>query len=319
MLSLLKTSFVVVALLVTFPALGLAAPDGDSWLAADAAGDDAFTTLNRLFEDPRAVAPSRAEVTGWWTGRCFFHGDPAKAVASLQVAAEYPKSPDPGPIFPVEKAFKIVSLTAATRAPEYYDEMSLAGEARAKGEVSAGLGYVTTVADLDRSLQYDYISDTGLGVRYRVRRVTAADQRTYFVTKGTILRGHATLGEGETQSLCYHFAKARVNPQLVEPGEAPATKPEPEVTPMPKPKEPWCSCFCAGPVRPIRVRAPWGGYTYEYRHVPLFGEDGFTEYHVSGYDYSSCLANNGGYCTGYESYPRTGYASGFFYGCRLAP
>lgn len=301
---------------------------------ANVAGDDYFKALDTAYAAPEAVAAGREELLGWWAGRCFYHKDHTKAVAAVLAAQDLALGGDPGPAFPTNKTFKVLLGIRTDRDANWFDEIGPQGEKRLKAFVDENATDVTAAAPLENSLSFMYIGSTGMAVRYGVRRVFLSG-RNFFIAKGVMLKASGQLAEGDTQSMCYYFDRVKVNPNLSEPAGPPPTettisqeRPSTVISGQSHTGEvvqPYCRCYCAGPVRGIGVRDPITNQRYTtYEHAPLFprGTDGTVEYRYGRMnDANACSQHNGEWCEGYESFTQgsglQGYAAGYVYGCNI--
>lgn len=205
--------------------------------------EDRFLALDDLFEGRTGTPsePTADRVMGWWTGRCFYHSDHNKAVASVMATQSVDPSGSAGPLFPAGGAAAKMALGVRfDRAANWFDEVGPKGEKLVKDFIAEYFPLVTTLSSRDKSLAFEFIANNGMAVLYRTREVRA-QTGSYFVAKGTMLKAWKDLREGDTQSICYYFDKVKVNPSFVEPSE-----------PAPQPGVPFpggttdCTCSSAG-------------------------------------------------------------------------
>ncbi len=170
-------------------------------------GKDHFTRLTELYA--QGTQPTKADLKGWWSGRCFWPNDPNRPYASLLLTAEdrvpsaQPAPISHGPLFPPE--------TAPGESRYAFWSLYFEGPPTLV-DVLAETQERVTYENLRESwsqLTYTYYTDRSAAVKYpagsyphewRVRKY-----QQYFIVKRIMLN------TGETERLCYFFAKVREN------------------------------------------------------------------------------------------------------------
>ncbi len=215
--------------------LSFAAQADGIWGSADA---DHFAALDDIFNATSSTEPAAQTLAGWWTGRCYYHSNHDKAVASVMASQEVNPGLSHGPLFPVTPVTKVTLGIRTDRSADWFDELGLKGEASVKEFIADSLPNLTSLSSQDRSLMFESFLPSSKPMRYRIRRAVTSSS-AYFVVKGTLLKDTGEQHEGDTYSLCYYFDKVKVNPSHVEEtAEAPQTGiPFPGVT---------ADCVCDG-------------------------------------------------------------------------
>lgn len=164
-----------------------------------------YETLNLFFEN--GTLPTKAEVTGWWSGRCYGKESQNSPVGMLLLALSVtipPSSNDNnGPLFPPAvptKSFNIVlaNINQFGDTPDRYDNLTPDDKRRFENFIESDFKfYISTTAEGSLSSR----NESG-NLKYLVRKY-----QNYFITKVVFLRDQDTFKSGDIFASCYFFKK----------------------------------------------------------------------------------------------------------------
>lgn len=157
-----------------------------------------FSDLVQRFET--AATPTRNEIKGWWSGRCFYPKTPDAAENALLVGTSELIGGSQGPLYPPREAYKIIHLVWTGKSADVYDEPSREIIDSVAGLLSnGGLTGVSEAVETQGSLAS---SNTPGNLEWRIRK-----NGPYFFEESIILRTNNDYKAGEIFAACYYFKK----------------------------------------------------------------------------------------------------------------
>jgi hypothetical protein len=153
-----------------------------------------FNQLIKLYD--KGDLPSKEDVTGWFTGRCYKYDAQNEPIGGLLAAG--PKENANGPLFP-EPVFRMVDQMNGN--VDYFDSITPSKESEINFYLSSDQGARTTVTETEKS----FASKTTSGnLEYRVRR-----NGSYLIEKVFFPDDNGYRAAGAPLRLCYYFQKVR--------------------------------------------------------------------------------------------------------------
>ncbi|MFC1522990.1 hypothetical protein ACFL6Y_11335 [Elusimicrobiota bacterium] len=172
-------------------------------LSDDKAKGSYFAQLNKLYDNGKL--PTKQELKGWFTGRCFDHGTPDYPTGNLLVGDERMHEADSGPLFPPRLEFRICSIDNNSASPDFFDEITPGTTLKIMQVLGSIYSQMSIAEEADNSLASKY---KGGEFEFRVRKY-----KSYFVMRATRLtdtvddKGRIILKAGDAFSACYYFKK----------------------------------------------------------------------------------------------------------------
>jgi hypothetical protein len=171
----------------------------DQALAATNIEPTHFTQLAAMYD--AGSTPTQAELTGWFSGRCFFADDMNKMVNQLLVGfTQEISGGNSGPLFPGEKQFKIAQLTYLWGEADYFDNMTDEFKTTVSTYITEDENAFSPASLREDASMTSECSECNLN--YQIKK-----SGDFFVAKDVVITANENHGAGQVYAMCYFFKK----------------------------------------------------------------------------------------------------------------